>query len=146
VGWLEVMSSVVQGSVLGSTLFNIYIDDIDERIKALLEKFAEDTKMAQIVEDEDDQKSLQADINHMNKWAKKWKMQFNIGKCKIKHIGKKPQKYEYKMEGENLMVTGKEKDLGVLMENNLKPNSQCVAAAKKSEKNNGPRRNMRGIS
>jgi hypothetical protein len=56
---------VVQGSVLGSTLFDIYIDDIDEFIRAMLNKFADDMKAAQIVENEEDQKRFQKDIDHI---------------------------------------------------------------------------------
>jgi hypothetical protein len=53
-GWLAVVSSVVQGSVLGSTLFNTFIDDIDERIQSLLKKFADDTKAAKKMISEED--------------------------------------------------------------------------------------------
>jgi len=68
----------------------------------------------------------------MNDWAITWKMEFNIGKCKIMHVGRKNKKYDYEMNGEKLSITDKEKDLGVLMESNLKPNSQCTAAATKA--------------
>ena len=37
-GWQEVLSSVLQGSVLGGILFNIFIDDVDEMVKALIRK------------------------------------------------------------------------------------------------------------
>jgi hypothetical protein len=60
----------------------------------------------------------------MNDWAITWKMEFNIGKCKIMHVGRKNKKYDYEINGKKLSITKKEKDLGVLMEGNLKPNSQ----------------------
>ena len=45
--WVDVLSSVVQGSVLGGTLFDIFIDDIRKVVlDALIQTFADDTKVA----------------------------------------------------------------------------------------------------
>ena len=41
--WISVLSSVLQGSVLGGILFNFFIDDIDQAMTlALIKKFADD--------------------------------------------------------------------------------------------------------
>ena len=81
----DVESSVLQGSVLGRILFTIFIDDLDEEILAWIRKFADDTKMAQIVEDEEGAKGMQSDLEKLEKWAVKWKMKYNVEKCKVMH-------------------------------------------------------------
>ena len=44
-GWCNVSSGVPQGSVLGPTLFILYINDIDEGIVSKINKFADDCKL-----------------------------------------------------------------------------------------------------
>ena len=81
-GWEKVTSGVPQGSVLGPTLFIIYINDIDDRITSSLLKFADDTKLVRKVGTQDDCEELQKDIHRMYKWSEDWQMMFNIDKCK----------------------------------------------------------------
>ena len=119
--WKEIISSVLQGSVLGSMLFNIFIDDIDEIINAFIRKFADDTKLTRIVESNEDAEAMQKDIDAICEWAKTWAMEFNAAKCKVMHVGRCNKKYEYKMEGEKIAVTEEERDLGVIIGDDLKP-------------------------
>ena len=98
--WRKVESSVVQGSVLGGTLFDVFIDDIDNAVnEALLRKFADDTKAAQLIRNIEDARRFQQVIDRLCEWAEKWEMAFNVAKCKILHFGRKNPKYEYTMRG-----------------------------------------------
>ena len=64
--------------------------------------------------------------------AKKWKMEFNVGKCKVIHFGRKNLRYGYTMGGVKLTEAEEEKDLGVWMHSSMKPTMQCEMAAKKA--------------
>ena len=67
--WIEVLSSVVQGSVLGGILFDIFIDDIDDAaLEALVWKFADDTKAAMIIESEEDGRRMQTIVDQNGAW------------------------------------------------------------------------------
>ena len=128
--WASVESSVLQGSVLGGILFNIFVDDIDEAIiKALLKKFADDTKLAKIIKDIADALEMQENLDRLCRWADKWKMAFNASKCKVIHYGKKNIRFQYKLNGNVIESVCEEKDLGVWMEDDLKPTKQCRMAA-----------------
>ena len=63
---------------------------------------------------------LQKDLHELHKWATKWKMSFNVNKCKIMHLGYGNAKQEYNLDGTVLLETKEEKDLAVLIENDLK--------------------------
>ena len=133
--WCAVPCSVPQGSVLGPILFIIYINDIDgciEDIIALLLKFADDTKVIKRISTVADNLALQDVINNLMAWARKWQMSFNVGKCKILHLGNNNPQFVYNMEGVTLNVTSNQKDLGVFVDQSAKPSLQVSKAAQKA--------------
>ena len=65
--WGSVESGVPQGSVLGPLLFSIYINDMDIGLNNKLIKFADDTKIWGQVNNLDDSKLLQADLDTLKK-------------------------------------------------------------------------------
>ena len=129
--WASVDSGVLQGSVLGGILFNLFNNDLDPAAReAFVRKFADDVKAARIVESQADADKMQETINELTRWAVTWEMEFNVNKCKIMHFGSKNPQREYVMNGTKLEVVSEEKDLGIWIQDTLKPSKQCEAAAK----------------
>ena len=78
----SVLSGVPQGSVLGSLLFLIYINDLDDNRTSNVLKFMDDTKVFRKVNNDGDKQHLQNDLDKFVKWSEKWQMLFNFGKCR----------------------------------------------------------------
>ena len=111
--WNEVTSGVPQGSILGPLLFTIFINDLEVGVRNFVLKFADDSKLWRQVHTEEDRMNMQKDLDTLGDWTKRNKMSFNVSRCKVMHIGKKNNKYNYWLMGQKISETRKEKDFGV---------------------------------
>ena len=95
--------------------------------------FADDTKIFSIIRDICDMTKLQRDLNNMLEWNKCWKLNLNLSKCKVMHLGRNPgTTYTYyRKPGSTveLTMTDSEKDLSIWITSSLKPSLQCDKAA-----------------
>jgi hypothetical protein len=136
--WVDVLSGVPQGSVLGPLLFLIFINDLPELVSHFCKLFADDSKLISVIRNTSDQMLIQDDIDKMVEWSKRWSMEFNESKCKVMYIGNSKiarQKISM-LNADGLSVelaeTTTERDLGVMVNNKLKWNDQidnCVNKA-----------------
>lgn len=132
--WTNVISGVPQGSVLGPILFIIYINDLDDNVLSNISKFADDTKLGNRINSEKDYQLLQSDLDKIVNWSKTWQMKFNKDKCKVIHFGSRNNEYDYVIDDSIVKVVSEEKDLGVIINKDLKCAKQCAEAVKKANK------------
>lgn len=87
----------------------------------------------------DDCAILQKDLDSVVEWATEWQCLFNIGKCKVLHVGKNNPVYDYTMlDSSNntrikLLDTHVEKDLGIIISNDLKWDQQIAKATRTAQ-------------
>ena len=132
--WIKVASGVPQGSVLGPLLFLLYINDIDNAVSVKIKKFADDTKLYARVGSQEQIALMQQSLNNCLEWGEDWQMRFNHDKCKVLHLGHGNGKFDYTLNGTPLAEVQCEKDLGVIIDQTLKPSKQCSAAAAKANR------------
>ncbi|MEW8547929.1 MAG: reverse transcriptase family protein, partial [Candidatus Thiodiazotropha sp.] len=122
--WQNITSGIPQGSVLGPVLFLIFINDLPDAINVCIKLFADDGKMYSSVDTEEKRRTLQENITRAEIWVNDWEMFFNKQKCHHLHIGKRNDIGTYTMTGEsgpvNIEKVDHEKDLGVIVDKNLK--------------------------
>lgn len=78
-------AGVPQGSILGPTLFNIFMYDIPTTTNTDLAMYADDTAI--ITQDSDIHQAannLQESVDELNLWFKKWHITINPNKCEAK--------------------------------------------------------------
>lgn len=133
--WTRVTSGVPQGSVLGPVMFLLFVNEIPDLVQSTVKMFADDMKIYRAISSQKDVKLLQKDLDTLGKWSDTWLLKFNASKCKVMHCGagNARQDYSITQEGatETLEETQQERDLGVIIDNSLKPTRHCEKVARK---------------
>ena len=134
--WAKIDSGVPQGSVLGPGLFIIYVNDLMDGLKCQLEMYADDSKLFKEIKSVSDSVFVQDDLNYISQWTRDWKLYLNCKKCKLMQFGAKVPRYEYKIKdlitesSFSVKLSPEERDLGIIIKDDLKWDSQVNAATR----------------
>ena len=127
---IPVLSGVPQGSILGPTLFVLFLNDIVQGLNdgTNITMYADDTKIWRQMINIDDHLTLQEDINYLLDWSLRNKMKFHPSKCKVLMVSRfnpplidvlPTVQFFYSMGKTILDYVSSEKDLGITMNRTL---------------------------
>ena len=129
-----VLSGVPQGTVLGTLLFIIYINDLPSLVNSQIRLFADDALIYRKINSINDINQLQYDLEKLLEWEFHWSMEFNPDKCKVLRITNKRKiiTNNYIMHGQILELVDSAKYLGVFFHKKISWNTHINYTAKKS--------------
>ena len=122
----SIESGVPQGSVLGSLLFLVYINDLERNIKSNVKFFADGTMLFSIVKcPEISANDLNHDLHVIYQWAHQWKLEFNpdptkqatevLFSCKTSN----PNHPQIMFNGTVVAKMNEQKHLGLILDSSL---------------------------
>lgn len=112
-----VLSGIPQGSVLGPTLFTIFINDLLECAESFCKIFADDTKVYNV---STKHCQIQNDLDKIHLWSQTCQLPFNAAKCKCMYLGHNNPKNAYFLNKIKICECEEEKDLGATFDPTLK--------------------------
>ena len=121
--WVEVTSGVPEGSILGPSLFLMYIDDLPlecANSESLL--FADDNKIFRVISCLADCFKLQCDLDNVYEWCIQWKLNLHFDKCfSICFSNRRKNKilFTYKFGTQVMESIDNIKDLGIYFSSNF---------------------------
>lgn len=110
-GWRAGTSNVPQGSILGSFLSNIFINDLEAGVEYIFSKFADNTKLGGAANSLEGQEILQRDFDTLEQRAISNGMKFSKGKCQVLQLEWSNAGHSYRLEDGWLENSFAEKDL-----------------------------------
>ena len=129
-----VFSGIPEGSILGPILLVIYINDLPEVVKCGTYLFADDTKIFRHKTTKEDALQLQSDINSLAQWSQNWRLIFRPKKYHVLMLGKFCNvKYteKYTLHRQELEHVFEQKDLGIILDTELKFDEHITVKVKK---------------
>ena len=132
-------AGVPQGSVLGPTLFLLFINDLPDHVTSQLAIYADDSTLYSCLDKTDDlfdmvelAANLEYDLRSTVEWGKKWLVSFNTSKTKLLSINRfsSPILPSVAMEGTSLPESGSFRLLGMTLSSDFSWKSYIESSAK----------------
>ena len=121
--WQKINAGVPQGSILGPTLFIIFINDIVNRINSNTRLFADDTILYKVLNQPISAgMELNTDLTNITKWASEWLVNFQPLKTKSLIISRKRNKTDHPiltMNQTQIDEVKQHKHLGIVLSDDL---------------------------
>ena len=132
-----VISGVPQGSVLGPTLFLIYINDIQNNLPPgiRIKLFADDCKLYIIFTTDqatDQTNNLNLALDRILSWTKNWQLDLSLPKSAVLHLGTDNPQTPYYIGHYQLSAIKSIRDLGIIVDQNLSFAEHCSTITKKA--------------
>lgn len=119
---------VLQGSVLGLTLFSSIVNDRESEIKCSLSKFANDTKLCTAADILKGRYAVEGDLDRLERWAYGSLMEYNKTKCEVLHVGWGNPKQKYRLGEKWFKSSPEENGLKVFVDKKLNMSQHCRLA------------------
>ena len=100
-------------------------------------KSADDTKLISTVNNQADSEVLQEDLYTLSNWSNIWQMVFNVDKCKVMHVGRTNIHSKYYMNNVQLGIAKEDKNLGIIVVDDLMVAQHCAYAYSKANRTLG---------
>eukprot|EP00923_Selenidium_pygospionis_P000112 GHVN01000206.1.p1 GENE.GHVN01000206.1~~GHVN01000206.1.p1 ORF type:complete len:364 (+),score=15.77 GHVN01000206.1:445-1536(+) len=111
--WVDVTSSVAQGTVLGPLLFIVYVADLCLNIRSPTFQFVDNVKLLTVVQSCVDLSLAQRDIDLISAWCTRWLMQLNPRECVVMNLSPPTPNQSLTVTGSPLTRNLSLRDLGV---------------------------------
>ncbi len=114
---------------LGPVALLVHTNGAANNLVSTTNLFAEDAKVYRAMKTKYDHEVLQRGMERLQEWSKKCIPSFNSNKCKIIHASRNSQLVNYQLKGSRLGKSTQEKDVGMIVADNLKSSAHVSAIA-----------------
>ncbi len=114
-------SGVPQGSILGPLFFNLFINDIGDKLNVNYLLYADDLKLFAVIRSLDDCYRLQMNLEVLHEWCISNMLPLNLSKCNVMTYTRKVSEICFPYNIDNVLFNRPKtfKDLGVLFDRKL---------------------------